>query len=165
MQFVSAIESPLKAAGYNVQVIDVSPVAGSIVVTSTTEFLDGSMTGASDFVAALGDSNSVAALFPASVYGVATVESVKTAAVTNPSKLGHRLGFALVQMFNIVMIARLCRWSRSFWNQCCSLCQSSLDSGSIGCLRCAFSVSGAPVIFIIQMKTNNKIHHCKHSNM
>ena len=106
MQFVSAIESPLKAAGYNVQVIGVSAVAGSIVVTSTTEFLDGSTTGASDFVAALGDSNSVAALFPASVYGVATVESVKTAAVTNPSKLSHRLGFALVQMFNIVLIAR-----------------------------------------------------------
>ncbi|DBA71844.1 hypothetical protein WJX79_007799 [Trebouxia sp. C0005] len=83
--FISAIVSPLKAAGYNVQVVGVSAVAGSIVVTSTTEFLDGSTTGAADFVAALQDSDSVATLFPESTYGTVTVESVTTESVSNPS--------------------------------------------------------------------------------
>lgn len=90
LQFVSAIVSPLKAAGYNVQVVGVSAVAGSIVVTSTTEFLDGSTTGAADFVAALQDSDSVATLFPESTYGTVTVESVTTESVSNPSKFTWR---------------------------------------------------------------------------
>jgi len=76
----------LKAAGYNVQVINVVAAAGSILVTSTTEFLDGSTTGAADFTAALSDSTSVSALFPASVYGTVAVTSVTTESVSNPSK-------------------------------------------------------------------------------
>jgi hypothetical protein len=86
MQFISAIETPLKAAGYNVQVINVMVSPGSILVTSTTEFLDGSTTGAADFEAALGDTGSVQALFPSSVYGTVVVTSVKTESVSNPSK-------------------------------------------------------------------------------
>lgn len=76
----------MKAAGYNVQVVNVIPAAGSILVTSTTEFLDGSTTGAADFEAALGDSTSVSALFPSSVYGTVTVTSVTTESVSNPSR-------------------------------------------------------------------------------
>ena len=86
LQFITAIESPLKAAGYNVQVVNVAATPGSIVVTSTTEFLDGSTTGAADFEAALSDSSSVSALFPTAVYGTAAVTSVSTESVTNPSK-------------------------------------------------------------------------------
>ena len=86
LQFITAIESPLKAAGYNVQVLNVAATPGSIVVTSTTEFLDGSTTGAADFQAALGDSNAVSSLFPSSVYGSATVTSVSTESVSNPSE-------------------------------------------------------------------------------
>ena len=86
LQFISAIESPLKAAGYNVQVVNVAAVAGSILVTSTTEFLDGSTTGAADFKAALNDDTSVSALFPSSVYGTVKVASVTTESVSNPSK-------------------------------------------------------------------------------
>ena len=76
----------MKAAGYNVQVVNVVSAAGSILVTSTTEFLDGSTTGAADFEAALGDSTSVSALFPSSVYGTVLVTSVTTESVSNPSK-------------------------------------------------------------------------------
>ena len=86
LQFISAIESPLKAAGYSVQVVNDVPAAGSIIVTSTTEFLDGSTTGAADFAAALGDSTSVSALFPSSVYGTVTVSSITTESMSNPSK-------------------------------------------------------------------------------
>ncbi|DBA98218.1 hypothetical protein WJX77_011842 [Trebouxia sp. C0004] len=87
--FVSAIESPLKAAGYNVRVINVVATPGSIFVTSTTEFLDGSTTGASDFAAALGDTTSVAQLFPSSVYGVVIVKSVKSESVSTTSGAVH----------------------------------------------------------------------------
>jgi len=87
--FISAIESPLKAAGYNVQVVNIAAAAGSILVTSTTEFLDGSTTGAADFEAALGDSTSVSALFPSSVYGTVSVTSVTTESVSNPSGAAH----------------------------------------------------------------------------
>ncbi len=128
LQFISAIEGPLKAAGYNVQVVGVSAVMGSIVVTSTTEFLDGSTTGASDFVAALKDSTSVAALFPASVYGVATVQSVTTASVSNPSKsfIFCRSHFDMVQIRSIVLMGVFCcRWSRTFRYQCITCGRSS----------------------------------------
>ena len=119
VQFISAIESPLKAAGYNVQVVGVSAVAGSIVVTSTTEFLDGSTTGASDFEAALKDSASVAALFPASVYGAASVESVTTASVTNPSELSSHLVCEKFKRYRFTCDCS-CRWSRSCWVECCN---------------------------------------------
>lgn len=68
------------------QVIDVKATPGSIYVSSTTEFLDGSTTGAADLQTALGDTSSVQALFPSSVYGTVIVTSVSTESVSNPSK-------------------------------------------------------------------------------
>ncbi len=144
LQFISAIESPLKAAGYNVQVINVVAAAGSILVTSTTEFLDGSTTGAADFTAALSDSTSVSALFPSSVYGTVAVTSVTTESVSNPSKARWILLLSLVRHTQKLSFTSwsFCRWSRSPWSQQfpCSSCSCGIGSfGLLGALLCNFS--------------------------
>lgn len=87
LQFKNSIVNTLASYGYHVQVTITKIVSGSVVVSSTTTFLDGSSTGAAEFASALSDSTSVSALFPASVYGSATVSNVGVTAVSNPSEL------------------------------------------------------------------------------
>ena len=83
MQFIKTIKASLSS--YNVDVAIDSVSAGSIVVTSTTTFLDGSQAGANAFAATIGSSTAAASLFPAATYGTVT-STAKVQQVANASK-------------------------------------------------------------------------------
>ena len=59
--------------------------AGSIVVTSTTTFLDGSQAGANAFASTIGSSTAASSLFPAATYGTVT-STAKVQLVANAGK-------------------------------------------------------------------------------
>ena len=82
MQFIKTIKASLSS--YNVDVAIDSVSAGSIVVTSTTTFLDGSQAGANAFAATIGSSTAAASLFPAATYGTVT-STAKVQQVANAS--------------------------------------------------------------------------------
>ncbi|DBA67714.1 TPA: hypothetical protein ACH3X2_001302 [Trebouxia sp. C0005] len=80
--FINTIKASLSS--YNVDVTIDNVSAGSIVVTSTTTFLDGSEAGANAFASTIGSSTAASALFPAATYGTvtstATVQQIKATA-------------------------------------------------------------------------------------
>ena len=86
LQYKNSIIRALAQSGYNVAVAITNIQPGSIVVTSSTQFLDGSTTGAQQFAAALSDPTVVASLFPTATYGSVTVSGIAVASTKNPSK-------------------------------------------------------------------------------
>ncbi|DBB14260.1 TPA: hypothetical protein ACH3X3_001205 [Trebouxia sp. C0006] len=81
--FINTIKASLSS--YNVDVVIDSVSAGSIVVTSTTTFLDGSQAGANAFVSTIGSSTAASSLFPAATYGTVT-STAKVQLVANADK-------------------------------------------------------------------------------
>lgn len=98
VQFINLLTSTLEAEGYNVKVLITNIASGSVVVSSTTEFLDGSTVGATALTNSLTtDANSI---FPKSTYGNATATAT-VSEVSNPSKL------SIISMLGLVLLTHM----------------------------------------------------------
>ena len=131
MQFVDLLTKTLEAKGYNVKVLITNIASGSVVVSSTTQFLDGSVVGAT----ALADSLTTDAntIFPSSTYGEATAIATVTS-VSNPSRFSSFLLLHSLKLYYFITSLDLSAGSNA------SKIQASMIAIVIAAAMTAFSV-------------------------